>query len=78
MIYELWDTKTNNIVGAYESETAALAVVRGAMANHGAGYADELALVREDSRGNVETLAIGGDLAERARATVREAASVGQ
>ena len=77
MTYELWDTETNNIVGAYESETAALAVVRGAMAAHGMGYTDELALLREDSRGNVETLAVGDALAERARITSMEAASVG-
>jgi hypothetical protein len=75
MTYELWDTETNNIVGAYESESDALAVVRRAMSTHGVGYADELALLREDIHGNVETIAIGVALAELARTVATEVAS---
>ncbi len=75
MTYELWDTETNNIVGVYESEPDALAVVRRAIAIHGVRYADELALLREDTHGNVETLAVGVALAELARTAAIEVAS---
>ncbi len=67
MIFELWDTETNNIVGAYSSEAAALSVVRGAMEVHGEAYAQTLALVREDQNGEVTTLAMGRGLAQSAR-----------
>ncbi len=35
MHYELWDTETGNLVGEYDSEDAALAVVRDAQRLHG-------------------------------------------
>jgi hypothetical protein len=59
MIFELWDTATMNLVGSYESEAAALNVVRGAVERYGAGYAEGLALVRENARGESRTLAEG-------------------
>ena len=68
MTYELWDTETRNIVGAYVSEEDALVVVREAIGAHGTRYADTLALVHEDARGAVQTLAVGAALAERALA----------
>jgi hypothetical protein len=35
MHWELWDSETGNLVGDYDSEDAALAVVRDALRHHG-------------------------------------------
>ena len=64
MIYELWDTTTLNLVGSFESEVEALAVVHGAVTRYGAGYVDGLVLVRENARGESCTLAEGLGLLE--------------
>ncbi len=66
MTYELWNTVTRNIVGAFVTEAEALMLVHGAIDTHGAGYADTLALVLDDGD-EVNTLAIGTELASRAR-----------
>lgn len=68
MIFELWDTVTRNMIGDYDSEEAALTAVREAVTDHGQEYAVTLALVREDSRGRMTTLATGLALVERAQA----------
>ncbi len=67
MTFELWDIETNNLVGAYSSEAAALSVVLGAIAVYGDAYAYTLALVREDRDGETTTLAMGPGLAQSAR-----------
>jgi len=67
MTFELWDTETNNIMGAYSSKAAALSVVRGAIAVHGTAYALSLALVREDKNGETTILAMGPGLAQLTR-----------
>ena len=66
--FELWCTRSRNILGFFESEAAALAAVREALRVHGADYAETLALVREDSHGRSVGIAQGGELAERALA----------
>ncbi len=66
MTFELWDTVTRNIIGAYDTEADALAVVSAAIRAHGPAYADPIALVRDDPDGDVLTLALGPDLARRA------------
>lgn len=76
MIYELWDTDTFNLVGSYESEADALGVVRSAVARHGTGYVEGLALVSEDDRGRSRTLAEGRHLLDRAEGTVSAALAV--
>jgi hypothetical protein len=72
MTYELWNTESRNIVGAFATEAEALMLVQEAIDAHGAGYADTLALILDD--GNViRTLAIGAQLAARARTTLASA-----
>ena len=68
MIFELWDIITRNMIVDYEIEEEALLAVRYAVIGHGQDYAAALALVREDSRGRMTTLATGLMLVERALA----------
>ena len=72
--YELSDTETGNLVGAYATESEALTVVRRTIEAHGAGYADGLALALDDEKDDVQTLAMGADLATRAQAMLATAA----
>lgn len=67
MTYELWDTKTSNVIGGYRSKAEALAVVREAIRRHGDQYADVLFLGCEDSCGRSHAIAEGQELAELAR-----------
>jgi hypothetical protein len=69
--YELWNTESRNIVGASAAE--ALALVQEAIDAHGANYADMLALIVDDGEA-VQTLAIGAELAARARPAAARAA----
>lgn len=62
MIYELWDIETANVVVSYETEAEALAAVRKAVARHGESYVEGLALIREDDRGESQTMAEGRSL----------------
>ena len=64
--FALWDLDTGNLVGVYDSEPAALAVVRAAITAHGTACIDPLALVRETRRGRARTIAAGKALAQRA------------
>ena len=75
MIYELWDTSSRNLIGAYDTEQAAIEVVRQVAAAHGWDAAEALALGQEDKAGRSRLLATGRDLAERARAGMRGAVS---
>lgn len=68
MIYELWDMRTVNMIVSYQREAEALAVVREAVARHGAGYAEGLALIREDDHGESSTVAEGQALLDYAEA----------
>ena len=47
MHWELWDTESGNLVGDYDSEADALAVVRDAVHRHGAVSVTTLALGAE-------------------------------
>ncbi len=72
--YGLWDLETGNLVGAYDTEDAALAVVRRSVEQWGRESVADLALARE-SRGRTRALAEGDALAERALAAASEAAA---
>jgi hypothetical protein len=72
--YELWETASGNLVGTYDTENAALAVVRHAIGRHGRAYVDSLALGREDLRGRSTAIASGAELADRALAELPTAA----
>jgi hypothetical protein len=76
VVFELWDTETANMVGSYATEAEALGVVRRAIEAYGAGYADGLALVLDDEVNDVQTLAIGAELAARAKGA--DAVTVGR
>ena len=60
--YELWNTRTGNIVGTFESEDAALKAVRQAMDSYGRDYAERLLLGREDRNGRSRRIADGAEL----------------
>ena len=74
--YELYNTAGNNVVGAYPTRDAALAVVRRAHERYGFDGIKDLALIVQDSLGRVRTLASGGSLlliAAKARVPHKEA-----
>ncbi len=73
--YELWNTRTGNMFGAFESEDAALAAVRRAIESHGRSYAERLLLGREDHSGQSRKIADGAELIERALTAGRRSLS---
>ncbi len=66
MLYELWEISSSNLIGAYDTEEAALEVVREAAANHGRRYLATWALASVAPDGETTTLARGTALASRA------------
>ena len=66
MTYEMWSKVSRSIIGTFDSEDAALTAVREAVKAHGRPYAEELALIREDSRGRSRAIADGIALVDRA------------
>jgi hypothetical protein len=66
--YELWNTRTGNLVGAFETEDAALAAVRQALEAYGPEYAERLLLGREGRNGRSRKIADRAALVERALA----------
>ena len=71
--YELWDMRSRNIVGGFDTEEEALAAIRSAIERHGRAYVDDLFLGVE-SRGRSKPIAQGQALAERALAAGRRLA----
>ncbi len=77
MHYELWDLQSANLLGEYDTEAEALAVVSDALALHGMAAIAPLALGAEhdDEGGDDATLppiVRGSELAARAQATKPE------
>jgi hypothetical protein len=68
--YELWDMKSRNIVGGFDTEDEALAAIRGAIQRHGRCYIDDLFLGVE-LHGRSKPIAQGQALAERALAAAQ-------
>lgn len=66
MTYELWSKASRTIIGAFETEKAALAAVQAALESNGQAYAEGLAMIREDTRGRSIAVAEGAALVERA------------
>lgn len=64
--YELWDTESGNLINTYNTEEAALAIVRDLIALNGFSYAEFLALGRQSSSGEIEMVAEGSALVARA------------
>ena len=73
MNFELWSKTSRNIVGSFSTEVEALAAVRDAVDRHGRAYAEELAIVREDNRGNSKLIGEGAALVDRAIAKAERA-----
>jgi hypothetical protein len=62
VVYELWNTRTRNLVDSLSTETAALSAARKIIETNGPEYARHLALAREDRRGKTRLIASGADL----------------
>lgn len=66
MTYEVWDTETNNLVGAFDTKREALALIRAVVHNHGREYVATFALGNHAPRGRMRAIAEGSQLAELA------------
>jgi hypothetical protein len=66
-IYDLWDVDTGNLIGSYDDEEPALAMVRALVDANGPEYADVLELGLEDETGFTQHLGTGTELLARAR-----------
>lgn len=65
MAYEIWDTITGNLLRTHETEDAAQAVSRRALAEHGPDYVASLLLGHEDTRGRSRLIASEQRLIDR-------------
>jgi hypothetical protein len=70
VVYAIWDTASANIVDSYPTEDEALADVRDAVKRFGRDYALSWALARHDDGDQIEAIAEGSELIDRAM-TVR-------
>lgn len=66
MTYELWNTRTRNLIQSFGTESEALAAVRSIVGRHGVAYAERIVLASEDRGGRSTTIAQGRDLLRRA------------
>ena len=70
--YELWDTKSRNLLDDFDTEAEALDAVRSLIALNGPGCTDDMVLTRVHADGRMATLAMGAELAARAQAASPE------
>jgi hypothetical protein len=68
--FEIWDTDTANVLSDFPTEAAALTHVRQIIRRDGRDTVLMWELVRVPDRGDAETIAIGGALADRAEGVV--------
>ena len=73
--FELWDTRSHNLVGDYDTEAAALNAVSESVRKYGIDEGRSLMLVRVGPRGGVTRLAVGSELTKRAMKTRRLASA---
>ena len=73
-MFQIWDAESANCLGTYDSEDAALAVVRHAIKQHGRDVIDSLALFREDTGVGLTPIAESSALADLALARTSPAA----
>jgi hypothetical protein len=66
MTFEIWDLTTRNLSGFFHTRREALEAIKSTVETHGRAYAEDLALVQEDTRGRSRTIALGVDLVELA------------
>lgn len=65
--YALWDSRTADMVGDFDNEHDALALVLSGIERNGTEDTDTLLLNVEDEHGDIHFIAQGRELAERAR-----------
>lgn len=73
--FELWDLLSRNIVGEFDEEREALALVRTLAAEGEQRATGAFALVREDDQGDSVTIATGTDLIALAHRSRQESAA---
>jgi hypothetical protein len=73
MIYELWHLDGGSIIGAWDNEEEALALVRVSLETHDPAYVASWALLQNDPDGVIVLVAEGAALAERARVALTTA-----
>jgi hypothetical protein len=71
MVYALWDTRSTNLVAAYDNEHDALALVLSGIERNGPKDTDTLVLEVEDEHGELLYSIQGKDLADLARNTLQ-------
>lgn len=67
MVYALWDTRTTNLIAAYDNEADALALVLSGIERNGPHDTDTLVLEVEDEHGDLVFTVQGQELAELAK-----------
>jgi len=74
--YELWQTRTRNLIGTFATKAEALATVRQAAEIHGPDFLETIFLGHEDDKGHSRMIAEGRKLLELARGGKGEHAPV--
>ncbi len=77
LTYELWNTRSGNRFGEYDSEDDAILAVRAMLEAHGQEVAEMLELSSEDEEGEEEILLRGAALVERARPPAKVKRTIG-
>ena len=75
MVYVLWDTRTTNLIAAYDNEHDALMLVLSGIERNGSHDTDTLVLEREDEQGESVSSVRGRALAALARQRLQPAHS---
>ena len=73
--FELWDLLSRNVVGEFDAEREALALVRTLTSEGEQMATGSFALVREDAQGDSVTIATGTDLIALAHRSRQESAA---
>ena len=77
MNYALWDSRTTNLIAAFDNEQDALAFVLDGVKLNGPDDTDTLRLEVEDEQGELVHAVGGRELAERARREIQQARRAG-
>ncbi len=69
-VFQLWDVESGNLVGEYQTQRDAIAVVRQTLARYGSEHVITLALTQERGKGP-EVIAEGAELLRRVQVPLR-------
>jgi hypothetical protein len=67
--YELWETRSGNLMAVFDSKAQALHDIASDIERHGSSYVETLTLIGVSRRGSLKTIASGAELAELARSS---------